>query len=146
MKSILIAATALGLAASLPAQQSSIPLSHIRYGVTLDSAAAATQTLKVSMTFSTNSAGTILLSLPSWTPGAYVISNYARFVSGFGVSSGTDSLEWDKTDPDTWRISATRAGEVTVHFEYKADSLDNAMSWTKDGFGFFNGTNLFLYP
>ncbi len=146
MKSILITAIALGLAISLPAQQRSIPLSHIRYDVTLDSTAAATQTIKVSMTFATTSAGTILLSLPSWTPGAYEISNYARFVSDFGASSGADSLKWDKADPDTWRIASKRAGEVTVHFDSKADSLDNAMSWTKSDFGFFNGTNLFLYP
>jgi predicted metalloprotease with PDZ domain len=33
-----------------------------------------------------------------------------------------------------------------VAFEYTADSLDNAMSWSKPDFAFFNGTNLFLYP
>ncbi len=76
----------------------------------------------------------------------YEIQNYARFVSDFGAVSGSDSLQWDKVDPDTWRIIARRAGDVTVHFEFKADSLDNAISWSKSNFGFFNGTNLFMYP
>jgi predicted metalloprotease with PDZ domain len=35
---------------------------------------------------------------------------------------------------------------VKVSFDYKADSLDNAMSWSRADFAFFNGTNLFLYP
>nr|MDQ3081703.1 PDZ domain-containing protein [Gemmatimonadota bacterium] len=53
---------------------------------------------------------------------------------------------WDKIDPDTWRIRVGRPGEVSVRFEYTADSLDNAMSWSKPDFTFFNGTNIFLYP
>jgi predicted metalloprotease with PDZ domain len=87
-----------------------------------------------------------LLSLPAWTPGAYEIGNYARFVSGFDAISGNDSLDWDKLDPDTWRVKLSRAGPVKVSFDYKADSLDNAMSWSRADFAFFNGTNLFLYP
>jgi len=35
---------------------------------------------------------------------------------------------------------------VTVRFDYIADSLDNAMSWTRPDFALFNGTNLFMYP
>ena len=147
VKSILITAVALAFVPAIQAQQMrSIPLSRIHYDVTFDSSTASRRVISVGMTFSTNSAGTVLLSLPSWTPGAYEISNYARFISDFGAASGTDSLDWDKADPDTWRIVAPRAGEVAVHFEYKADSLDNAMAWSKPNFAFFNGTNLFMYP
>ena len=98
------------------------------------------------MTFTVATPRDVLLSLPSWTPGAYELGNYARFVDDFGAAIGPDSLDWDKTDPDTWRVHVTRSGEVTVAFEYTADSLDNAMSWSKPDFAFFNGTNLFLYP
>ena len=147
VKSILIAATALLFGPALSAQPlRSIPLSHIRYDVTFDSATASTRTISVAMTFATSSAGTILVSLPEWTPGDYEVGNYARYISNFAVTSGADSLRWDKTDPDTWRIVAQKAQDVVVHFEYKADSLDNAQAWTKPNFGFFNGTNLFMYP
>ena len=147
MKSILIVIAALSIGISLTAQeQRSIPLSHVRYDVTLDSATASSQTISVAMTFATTTPGTVLLSLPAWTPGEYEMQNYARFVSDFGATSDSDSLQWDKADPDTWRVVATRAGDITVHFEFKADSLDNAISWTKPNFGFFNGTNLFMYP
>ncbi len=134
--------------AALPAgaQQRSLPVSNIRYDVTFDSASAQSRTIAVSMTFSVPAAGDVLLSLPSWTPGAYEISNYARFVTTFDAFQAADSLDWEKADPDTWRVTARRAGEVKVAFDYKADSLDNAMSWSKPNFAFFNGTNLFFYP
>ena len=102
--------------------------------------------IHVGMRFNAANAANILLSLPAWTPGAYEISNYARFVDRFTAVAGADTLDWDKTDYDTWRVAVPAAGEVLVQFEYKADSLDNAMSWSKDDFVFFNGTNLFLYP
>ena len=35
---------------------------------------------------------------------------------------------------------------VKVTFEFKADTLDNAMAWSRDEFLLFNGTNVFLYP
>ncbi|MEO5590412.1 MAG: PDZ domain-containing protein, partial [Gemmatimonadaceae bacterium] len=123
-----------------------VPISQVRYDVTFDSSTAQSRLIDVKMSFLASAPGTILLSLPAWTPGAYEISNYARFVDGFAAIGGSDSLRWDKADPDTWRISATKAGPVTVAFSYRADSLDNAMSWSKNDFAFFNGTNLFLHP
>ena len=33
-----------------------------------------------------------------------------------------------------------------MRFDYRADSLDNAASWSRRDFAFFNGTNLFPYP
>ena len=126
--------------------QASIPIANIRYDVTFDSSRAQSRTIGVGITFTTAAPGQVLLSLPAWTPGAYELGNYARFVDAFSARAGVDSLDWDKTDPDTWRVNVTRAGEVRVAFDYKADSLDNAMSWSKPDFAFFNGTNLFLYP
>lgn len=98
------------------------------------------------MSFTAVGPGDVLLSLPAWTPGAYEMSNYARFITELNAFAGSDSLKWDKADPDTWRIKVSRAGDVKVAFEYRADSLDNAMSWAKPDFAFFNGTNLFFYP
>jgi predicted metalloprotease with PDZ domain len=121
-------------------------VSNIRYEVTFDSATAQRRVIQVAMRFYAAKRSSVLLSLPAWTPGAYEISNYARFVDRFTAVAGADSLDWDKTDYDTWLVAIPAAGEVTVRFEYKADSLDNAMSWSKDDFVFFNGTNLFLYP
>ncbi len=88
----------------------------------------------------------MLLSLPSWTPGAYEVSNFARRVSSFAAAQGGVPLVWDKADPDTWRIRPTGKGEVTITFDFLADQLDNAMAWSQADFLMVNGTNVFLYP
>src|SRR5450759_2676921 len=98
------------------------------------------------MTFTVGGADPVLLSLPKWTPGAYEIDNFARDVSNFSAEQAGTSLAWDKLDPDTWRVRPRGMGEVTVRFDYLADSLDNANTWSRPDFLLFNGTNLFPYP
>jgi len=131
---------------SAQAAVQSAPISAVRYEVTFDQTTAPTRTLRVGMTFDVTGPGPVLLSLPAWTPGAYEISNFARWVSNFSATSGGRPLGWDKLDYDTWRVRADGAKNVTVTFDYLADSLDNAIAWANGNFVFFNGTNVFLYP
>lgn len=124
----------------------SAPLADIRYEVTFTRANAGRSVVGSAMTFTVGGNAPVILSLPAWTPGAYEISNFARNVANFSAEEGGASLTWDKLDPDTWRVRPRGAGEVTVRFEYQADSLDNANTWARPDFLLFNGTNLFLYP
>jgi predicted metalloprotease with PDZ domain len=128
-----------------PALVQSAPITKLRYDLTFDSATAAQRLIKVAMSFDVAGPGPVLLSLPAWTPGAYEISNFARWVVGFTASDGSSPLVWDKLDYDTWRVQPGRAKSVTVRFDYVADSLDNAMSWTRPDFALFNGTNFLFY-
>lgn len=91
--------------------------------------------------------GETLVSLPRWTPGHYVFENYSRFVHSFDATTldGTP-LRWDKVDHSTWRIQSAGNDRVRLSFDFQADTLSLSASLLKDDFGFFNGTNLFVYP
>ena len=133
-----------GAAKSMATQ--SAPIANVRYDVTFDAKTAAARQLNVAMTFDVSATAPVLLSLPVWTPGAYDVSNFARNVLGFTATSAGQPVRWDKVDHDTWRVRPARAGRVTVSFDFAADSLDNAMTWSRPDFLLFNGTNVFLYP
>jgi predicted metalloprotease with PDZ domain len=143
----LLAAAVPAAAQEAAASPRSAPISNIRYEVTFDRASAATRRLRVATTFDVDGAGPVVLSLPAWTPGAYEMSWFSRWVTGFTAqATGGAALDWDEVDYDTWRIDTRGARSVTVRFDYVADTLDNAMSWTRPDFALFNGTNLFMYP
>ncbi|HQR18155.1 MAG TPA: hypothetical protein PK948_07280 [Gemmatimonadales bacterium] len=139
----LLAVVALPVSA---AAQQSAPVTDLRYQLTYTTATAAARSLTVTTRFQVAGPAPVLLSLPSWTPGAYEVSNFARRVSNFGVMQGGKPLVWDKSDPDTWRIRPTGKGEVTITFDFQANQLDNAMAWSAPEFLMVNGTNVFLYP
>jgi predicted metalloprotease with PDZ domain len=133
-------------AQTTPAPARSAPLTDLRYEITFDSTTAQTRTIKVAMDFTVAGPGPVLLSLPAWTPGAYEISFFARWVSNFAAAAGDRSLTWDKLDYDTWRVQPAGAKSISIHFDYLADTLDNAMAWAQPDFTLFNGTNLLPYP
>src|SRR6266550_6323516 len=135
-------------AAHAAAQNSatSAPITDIRYEVTFTRANAERRLVTSAMTFTVGGTAPVILSLPAWTPGAYEIDSFARNIGNFSAEETGASLSWDKLDPDTWRVRPQGAGEVTVRFDYLADSLDNANTWARPDFLLFNGTNLFFYP
>ncbi len=141
-----LAAPASPLRASAQGNATSAPITDIRYEITFTRANGERRQVTSTMTFTVGGTDPVLLSLPRWTPGAYEIDNFARNVANFSAEQGGNSLAWDKSDPDTWRLHPRGVGEVTVHFDYVADSLDIANTWARPDFLLFNGTNLFPYP
>ncbi|MDH5316641.1 MAG: hypothetical protein OEW44_09175, partial [Gemmatimonadota bacterium] len=145
MRRLLTLLAVAALPSAAPAQQSA-PVTDLRYDLTFTSATALAQSVTVTTRFQVAGPDPVLLSLPSWTPGAYEVSNFARRVSSFAVTQGGAPIAWDKTDPDTWRIRPAGKGEVTITFDFQANQLDNAMAWSRTDFLLVNGTNVFLYP
>jgi predicted metalloprotease with PDZ domain len=145
---------------TVPSSVLSAPISDVRYEVTFTRETAAERRMRVVTTFRAGGASNqpVILSLPAWTPGAYEISNFSRWILDFsavatgqsGAVGGSGGLQWDKMDHDTWRIrrdaSSPAGSQITVTFDFRADTLDNAMSWSRPDFLLFNGTNVFLYP
>lgn len=129
-----------------PAALQSAPVSNLRYELRFDRETATARRFHVTTTMDVAGDGPVLLSLPAWTPGAYDMTWFARWVSNFEARAGQQPLRWDKVDPDTWRIHRDGVGAIRVEFDVTADSLDTAMSWAREEFAFFNGTNVFVYP
>ena len=148
-KTFVVAAGALAAATGLGAQTvpgASAPIARVAYRVTFNRQSAASRAVTSEMSFDVSGTGAVLLSLPAWTPGEYEIFNHARNVSSFSAVEAGAQIGWERTDPDTWRVHPSRAGRVTVSFEYAADTLDNGSAWSRSDVLLFNGTNLFLYP
>ncbi|MBI4421713.1 MAG: hypothetical protein HY560_12880, partial [Gemmatimonadetes bacterium] len=89
---------------------------------------------------------TLFVSLPAWSPGAYEIQNYARYVRHFAARTPAGQpLFWDRVDKDTWRVPTGGAPAVVVEFDYFADAIDLSLASLQRDFGQFLGTNLFLF-
>ena len=116
----------------------------IRYEVSAPSPASHLYHVKAD--FPTAGEDTLFVSLPAWSPGAYEVQNYARYVRHFGAKNPAgQSLFWDRADKDTWRVPTGGATRVTVEFECLAEAVDLSLASLRADFGQFLGTNLFLF-
>jgi predicted metalloprotease with PDZ domain len=87
------------------------------------------------------------LSLPVWSPGWYVIENYAKNILRFRVTEpGGRQLRPALVRKQTWRIDSKGITRIIVEFDYLANVLAANQARIAPDYAFFTGTQLFLLP
>lgn len=89
------------------------------------------------------------LMMPVWTPGSYLVREYARHVEAIAATSPLTSqpLELVKTAKNRWRVTAA-AGESLVRVEYRLYCREMSVrtNWVEHEFACLNGAATFLTP
>lgn len=87
------------------------------------------------------------IKMPVWTPGSYLIREYARHVESFAAkNAGGADLNWRKTNKNTWQIDANGAKEIVVRYNVYANELTVRTNELNDEHAFFNNAALLMYP
>ena len=85
------------------------------------------------------------LKLPVWTPGSYLVREYAKHIQDFSASAGEKSLPWRKLSKSHWQIeSAPGATTITVRYRVFANELSVRTNHLDATHGYFNGAALFF--
>ena len=88
----------------------------------------------------------LLLQLPVWRPGRYLVLDFAGGVVSFDARGASgEPLAWNKTDKSTWRIQRKGAPVVRVRYEVFADEFDQRTRGLDDEHAFVNGAAVFMY-
>lgn len=88
------------------------------------------------------------LKMPVWTPGSYLIREYARHVEGFTAATGAGgkALNWRKINKNTWQIDTNGASEVIAKYNVYANELTVRTNELNDEHAFFNNAALLMFP
>lgn len=90
--------------------------------------------------------GALELAMAAWTPGSYLIRDYAAHVESLEARAQDGRpLAVRKTAKNRWQVQAGEAGPVTVRYQVWAGELNVATSWVESGFALLNGAATFLY-
>lgn len=73
--------------------------------------------LDMTMTINAVDTPTLLVQMPTWTPGSYLLREYARHVRGLRATSDGGALPTRKHDRTTWAIETGGAACVTVQYQ-----------------------------
>ena len=84
-------------------------------------------------------------SLPSWTPGSYLLREYARHVAAIRATSDGRPAPLEKVSKSSWQCGEAGA-ELTVTAEVFALDRSVRGSFLDGKRGYFNGACLFLAP
>jgi predicted metalloprotease with PDZ domain len=84
----------------------------------------------------------VLLRLPAWIPGSYMIREFARHLRDMTADCGGRATVVHKRDKDTWAIQG-RGGLLRVRFEVYAFDRSVRTSFLDGEQGFFNASSVF---
>ncbi len=87
---------------------------------------------------------TLNLKMPVWTPGSYLVREYARHVQNFSAL-GTQPLHWQKVSKNHWQIQTQGVETVTVRYQVFANDLTVRTNHLDGTHGYFNGAALFFF-
>lgn len=127
-------------AAAARAQSSPEP---IRY--TLNFPAPQTHYVEVTATVPTGGRPDVELMMAVWTPGSYLVREYARNIEAVTASgAGGRALDVDKSKKNHWRIATGGASAVTVKYRVYCREMSVRTNWVEADFALLNGAPTFM--
>jgi predicted metalloprotease with PDZ domain len=115
----------------------------IRY--TLSFPAPHTHYVEVTAVVPTAGRPSVELMMAVWTPGSYMVREYARHVEAV-TAAGPDGRARDveKSDKNRWRVTTGGAPSVTVKYRVYAREMSVRTNWVEADFAMLNGAPTFL--
>src|SRR5215204_2997141 len=87
------------------------------------------------------------ISMPAWTPGSYLVREYARHVESFSAAdAGGNALMWRKTDKNSWQIDTKGAKEIVVKYNVCSNELTVRTNELNADHAFFTPAALLMFP
>jgi len=115
----------------------------IRY--TLSFPAPHTHYVEVAASVPTAGRAAVELMMAVWTPGSYLIREYARHVEGVTATSpdGRD-LAVEKSAKNRWRITTAGVPSIDVTYRVYGREMSVRTNWIEARFAFLNGAATFI--
>lgn len=107
-----------------------------------------THLLEVEMRFRyQNAPAQTEIVMPVWTPGSYLIREYARHVLDFAAKDASaNALNWEKINKNTWRIDSKGANEIVATYKVYSNELTVRTNELNDEHAFFTPAALLMHP
>ncbi|MCA8962315.1 MAG: hypothetical protein KDC38_17440, partial [Planctomycetes bacterium] len=88
---------------------------------------------------------TVDLRLATWTPGSYLIREYARHIEEVtATDDGGAPLQVEKTAKNRWRVSGCRSDRIRVGYRVYGREMSVRTNWVERDFAIINGAPTFL--
>ena len=130
---------------SLAAPAAAPAAEPVRY--TLRFPAPHTHYVEVEADVPTGGRSAVELMLPVWTPGSYLVREYARHVEGLAARSPDGRpLATEKSRKNRWQVVTGGSARVIVTYRVYAREMGVQTNWVDRSFALLNGAATFLTP
>jgi predicted metalloprotease with PDZ domain len=136
-------AVALALGAFVSLEAHAQQLEPIRYVVRIPE--PTTHYMEVEATYPTAGKPSVELMMAVWTPGSYLVREFARNIEGVAARSPSGAtLDIQKTRKNRWLVQTGGAEQVVVSYRAYGHERAGRLNWIEGEFGLINGAPTFI--
>jgi predicted metalloprotease with PDZ domain len=107
--------------------------------------APETHLFEVSLQIQSWSAPILDLKFPVWTPGSYLVREYARHLQGFTAETTSGkALVWRKVSKNHWQVEVSSPADLVVRYGIFANELTVRTNHLDATHGYFNPAAMFF--
>ena len=99
----------------------------------------------IKMTVSDHQKDHFDIQMPVWSPGSYLVREFAKAVEGLESTSANKSIKSEKINKNTWRIYSNKSDNVVINYRVYAFELSVRTSFIDASHAYFNGTSMFMF-
>lgn len=86
------------------------------------------------------------LKLPVWTPGSYLVREYAKHLQDFAATDAAgENIAWQKISKNHWRVNCGNNPQIKIHYRIFCNELTVRTNHIDRTHAFFTGAAVFMY-
>ena len=86
------------------------------------------------------------LKMPVWTPGSYLVREFAKNVENFTATVNGKPAKVQKVTKNTWRVFNAKAAAVKVNYRVYAYEISVRTAFIDESHAFLSSASIFMYP
>lgn len=86
------------------------------------------------------------IKMPVWTPGSYLVREFAKSVENFGATVAGKPVKTEKVTKNTWRVYNAKADAVSINYRVYAFEISVRTAFIDASHAFLSPANIFMYP
>jgi predicted metalloprotease with PDZ domain len=87
----------------------------------------------------------IEIFMPVWTPGSYLVREYARNVEAISATDASGNrLEFAKSSKNRWKVRTGGANEIRFAYQVYCREMSVRTNWVEESFALLNGAPTFV--
>jgi predicted metalloprotease with PDZ domain len=88
----------------------------------------------------------LALKMPVWTPGSYLVREFAKNIESLTASADGKAVAAVKTNKNTWQFNTSKMAALRVKYRVYAFEISVRTSFIDASHAFLSTSGLFLYP
>lgn len=88
----------------------------------------------------------IILKMPVWAPGSYLVREFSKNVEDFTANANNERLVTEKVRKNAWKINTKGKKSITVKYRVYSFEVSVRTSFVDESHAFLSSTGIFMYP